>query len=116
MTLKKFYFFEKLFYSPKAFGDWKKSSGNTSIILNDLSKTENIDGFEFSTGQEDLLALFASEKKSGHFILIRSGQPVVLNGLLKYSLYIKNLVNNNYVRRAKSEINLIETRFDNLLL
>ena len=106
--------FEKLFYSPEIFGDWKKGSGNTSINFEDLRKTENVDGFELSKEPKDLLTLFRTEKKSVNSILIRSGQPDVLNGLLNYTDYVKNLLRNNYILRAKNELNIIEGRFDNL--
>ena len=107
--------FEKLLYSPQIFGDWKKSSGNTSITFEDLSKTENVDGFELSRDPKNLRTLFISEKNSGNFILINSGQPDVLNGFLKYSIFVKNLLKNNYVKRARSEHNLIEGRYDNII-
>ena len=56
--------FEKLFYSKQTFDDWKKSGGDTSITFDGLSKTENVDGFELSRDQDELLTLFTSGKKS----------------------------------------------------
>ena len=38
----------------------------------------------------------------------------MLNGFLDYSNYVKNLLNNNYAMRARSELNLIERRFNNI--
>lgn len=106
--------FEKLFYSKQTFDDWKKGGGNTSITFEDLSKTENVDGFELLKEPDNLLALFRSEKKSGNSILIKSGHPNVLDSLYNYSNFVKNSLNNNYAMRARSELNLIETRFNNV--
>lgn len=48
------------------------------------------------------------------FILIKSGRLEILDGLLNYSSYLKRLVNKNYLKRAKSDLILIEKRLDNL--
>jgi len=106
--------FENFFYLPETFSNWKKSSGDTSITFEDLDKTKNVDGFEFSNDQDDLLILFISDRRSRNFILIRSGQPDMLYGVFNYSNYVKNFLNNNYGMRATAELNLIKGRFEDL--
>ena len=105
--------FEKLFYSSETFGGWKKSGGKSSLNYDDFSNTQVIDGIELSRDEADLLVVINTSNKHGKFILIRSDQPEVLDSFFNYSNKVKNLLNTNYVMRAKRELEIVEQRFAN---
>ena len=108
--------FERLFFSTKKFGEWKAVRGDTTITIEDLNKDITIDGYEFSINPKKMLVLFSRDKKSGNFILVKSGQLDVVNSIFDYSNYISESLSTSYAKRAQDELKLIEVRSDKLLL
>lgn len=102
--------FQKKFYSIDVFKEWKKNNDNTSLVFDDFSKTEVIDGFVLSKDEDDTLAVL----KDSASILVKSNQLPILNDFFNYAEYINLLLKDEYVSRANDELKIIETRFKDL--
>ena len=103
--------FQNKFYSVSVFEEWKQNNSNTSLVFEDFSATEVVDGFVLSKGEGERLATLASEKKGGYFVLVKSNQLSVLVDFFKYATHINTALKKEYIQRAKQELNIIETRF-----
>ena len=103
--------FQKKFYSIDVFKEWKKNKDNTSLLFEDFSKTDVIDGFVLTKDEGEQLAVI----KDSASILVKSNQLPILNDFYNYAEYINLLLKDEYVTRAKVELQLIETRFKDLL-
>ena len=105
--------FKQKFYSNSVFKDWKESNSNASIVFEDFSATEVVDGFVMSKdgGQ---LATLASEKKGRFFVLVKSDQLPILDDFFKYTTHINATLKKDYIQRAKEELNIIEARYKDI--
>ena len=101
--------FKKKFYSKSTFKGWRKSNYNTSLVFEDFSATEVINGFVLSKSVAGPLATL--EKKNDSYILVNSDHLSILDDFFKYAEYINNLLKVEYINRAKDELNIIETKF-----
>jgi capsular polysaccharide biosynthesis protein len=106
--------FQNKFYSASVFEEWKKNNGDTSLVFDDFSATEVVDGFVLSKNEAEQLATLASEKKGGSFVLVKSNQLPILDDFFEYATHINGLLKNEYVVRAKEELNIINARFKDL--
>ena len=102
--------FQKKFYSIDVFKEWKKNNDNTSLVFDDFSTTEVIDGFVLSKDKHDTLAVLNDSAS----ILVKSNQLPILNDFYNYAEYINLLLKDEYVSRANDELKIIETRFKDL--
>ena len=50
--------FQNKFYSVSVFEEWKKNNGDTSLVFDDFSATEVVDGFVLSKNEGKQLATF----------------------------------------------------------
>ncbi len=112
--------FEKRFYSGRVFEEWKKNNSDTTIVFEDFSATEFVDGFLLSKDEGEQAAILTSEarvskkanfSKKVNFILVRSNNLPILNDYFEYALYISEVLKGEYIARASDELNIIETRF-----
>lgn len=103
--------FQKMFYSINIFEEWKETNSNTSVVFENFSATEVVDGFVVSKAENARLAILSSKKVGGSFLLVKSRQLPVLDGFFKYANHINELLKIEYVSRAKEELNIIEARF-----
>ena len=103
--------FQNKFYSVSLFEEWKKNSGDTSLVFDDFSTTEVVDGFVLSKREGKQLATLESKKNGEMFVLVKSKQLTILDDFFKYAHYINELLKAEYIARAKDELNIIETRF-----
>ena len=94
--------FQKKFYSPSIFEEWKKNNTKTSLVFEDISPNEYIDGFPISKDKDSQLVQLLPEGKSNTFV-IRSNQLPILNDIFNYSHYISELLNDDYAVRSKEE-------------
>lgn len=102
---------QRKFYSVSVFNEWKQNNSNTSIVFEDFSTNESVDGFVVSKSQSKQLATFGSDKHDGSFVLIESNQLAISDDFFKYVTHINGLLKAEYIERAKDELNIIETRF-----
>jgi LPS O-antigen subunit length determinant protein (WzzB/FepE family) len=102
--------FQKKFYSIDVFNEWKKNKDNTSLLFDDFSKTEVLDGFVLTKDEGEPLAVI----KDSTSILVKSNQLPILNDFYNYAEYINLLLKDEYVSRANDELKIIETRFKDL--
>jgi hypothetical protein len=103
--------FQKKFYSASIFEEWKQNNSNISIVFEDFSATEVVDGFLLSKDEDQLLATFETNKKYHSFLLVKSNQLPILDGFFKYFIHINGMLQDEYVARAKEELKMIESRF-----
>ena len=106
--------FQNKFYSASVFEEWKKNNGDTSFVYDDFSATEVLDGFVLSKNEDEQLATLASENKGGSFVLVKSNQLPILDDFFEYATHVNGLLKDEYVVRAKEELNIIDARFKNL--
>ena len=105
--------FQNKFYSVTVFEEWKKNNSDTSLVFEDFSATEVVDGFVLSKNEGEQLATLASEKKGGS-ILVKSNQLPILDDFFEYATHINGLLKDEYVVRAKEELKIIDARFKDL--
>ena len=103
--------FQNKFYSVSVFDEWKQNNTNTTLVFEDFSATEVVEGFVLSKNEDEQLATLVSEKKGGSFVLVKSNQLPILDDFFEYATHINGLLKDEYVVRAKEELNIIETRF-----
>jgi len=106
--------FQHKFYSVSVFEEWKKNNGDTSLVFDDFSATEVVEGFVLSKNEDEQLATLVSEKTGGSFVLVKSNQFPVLDDFFEYAVHISSLLKDEYVVRAKEELSIIESRFKDL--
>jgi len=106
--------FQNKFYSVSVFNEWKQNNTNTTLVFEDFSATEVVEGFVLSKNEDKQLATLASEKKDGSFVLVKSNQLPILDGFFEYATHINVLLKDEYVARAKEELTIIEARFKDL--
>ena len=103
--------FQNKFFSVSAFEEWKQNNSNTSLVFEDFSTTELIDGFVLSKNEGKKLVKITPQKKDVSFIVVKSNQLPLLDEFFKYANYINELLAKQYVARAKDELKIIERRF-----
>lgn len=106
--------FQNKFYSLTVFEEWKKNNNDISLMFEDFSATEVIDGFVLSKNEDEQLAILTSEKKGGSFVLVKSNQLPMLDDFFEYATHINGLLKDEYVVRAKEELKIIDARFKDL--
>ena len=106
--------FQNKFYSVSVFEEWKQNNINTSLVFEDFSATEVVDGFVLSKDESGQLATLVSKKKIGRFLLVKSNQLPILDDFFEYATHINGLLKDEYVVRAKEELNIIDARFKDL--
>ena len=103
--------FQNKFYSVSVFDEWKQKNTNTSLVFEDFSATQVVDGFVLSKNEGKQLATL---KKGSSFVLVKSNQLPILDDFFNYATHINELLTDEYVVRAKEELNIIEARFEDL--
>ena len=106
--------FQKKFYSVNVFKEWKQNNSNTTLMFEDFSATEVVDGFVLSKNEAEQLATLTFEKKGVSFVLVKSNQLSILNEFFEYATHINGLLKDEYVIRAKEELKIIDARFNDL--
>jgi hypothetical protein len=103
--------FQNKFYSVNVFEEWSQNNSDTSLVFEDFTATKVVDGFVLSTVEGGRLATLVSDKKGPLFIRVKSNQLPLLNDFFKYTTHVNATLKKEYIRRAKEELNIIETRF-----
>lgn len=106
--------FQRKFYSSSVFKEWKQKNSNSSLLFDNLSSFEEVDGFILLKDPDKQLIKLISEKQDGSFILLRSNHLSLLDDLFKYAVHINQELTHEYIERAKEEQKLIEARFKDL--
>ena len=111
---QKFYIdFQSKFYTEKLFEDWKESNSNTSLVFEELSTTEVVDGFVLSKNEGVRLLSFELDKVGDTFILVNTNRlPLVLD-VFKYSNHINEMLKRDYVYQAKNDLKNTEVLIKN---
>lgn len=100
--------FEMRFYSKEIFSTWKKINKDSVIDYDILGNTKYIDGFIFSKDEDELIATFQRNTK-GSFILVKTQSLQLINDFYDYSKFVSNSVKSEFIAKAKSEINNLNT-------
>ena len=106
--------FQKKFYSLSVFEEWKQNNSKTSLVFEDFSATEIIDGILLSKNEDEMLAKLVQKRKGNSFVLVKSNQLPILDDFFNYANHINALLKNEYLVRAKEELKIIELRFKDL--
>jgi LPS O-antigen subunit length determinant protein (WzzB/FepE family) len=110
--------FKNRFFSKRVFENWKKNNNKVSLVFDDISNREIIDGFVILKGKDGQLAQVTSKIKNGFFvsgqILIKTNQLSILNNFFKYANYVNDVLKLEYVNLSKNQLKKIETRFMDL--
>ena len=118
-TIPPFYDDEKIFF------DFEKSYtqkvnlkiGKKIMVLLGCMKTlvqPVVDGFVLSQNRDVLLGSINSSKDGIASIVIRSQQLAILDDFFQYTNHINDVLKNEYVLRARDELNMIQARFKDL--
>lgn len=102
--------FQKRFYSESVFEEWKKNNENISLVFEDFSTIQVLDGVILSKGKHGLLATL--DLDNGH-ILVKTNKFPLLNDFYNYATHINELLRDEYIFRANEELKNLETRFAN---
>ena len=103
--------FQSKVYEEKLFEDWKESNSNTSLVFEDLSMTEVVDGFVLLKNEGEQLVSFELDKVEDTFILVNSNRlPLVLD-VFKYANHINEMLTRDYVYQAKNDLKNTEVLF-----
>ena len=103
--------FKAMFYSKSVFDVWKSENGKSELVYDDFNITEVINGFTFAK-EEGALANIV-EEKSLSALVVNTNKPSLLDEFFKYENFVNNKLTSDYVLRAKDELKIIETRFQN---
>jgi hypothetical protein len=101
--------YKEKFYSIRIFEDWKKSSGNNSLVFEDFDITKVVDGFVLTKDGKERLATLTSEMGVS-FVLVKTNQLSKLDGFFKYASHINEVLTREYVVQAKDQRDAIEAR------
>ena len=106
--------FKSKFYSVNIFEEWKQNNSNALIVYEDFNPTKLVDGFQISRDEEDRLAILASEKKDGSFILIRSKQLALINDFFNYASHINDILREDYINLSQEEQAVLQALYNDL--
>ena len=106
--------FEKLFYEKVIFDDWKKNQSDTSIEFNQFSAEQIVDGVKVAKTVANRLAALSNRSSNSSVLVIKSNKLAVLNDFFEYSQHVNQLLKADYVSRARSELEIYESRFNDL--
>ena len=96
--------FQNKFYSESIFEEWKKNNSDTSLVFEDFSATEVVDGFVLSKNEDAQLVSFELNKVEDTFILVNTNRlPLVLD-VFKYANHINAMLKRDYVYQAKNDL------------
>ena len=109
---KTFVEFNNEFNSKTNFDSWKNISKKSTLSFDNFSKTDVINGYQF-TNEGRLLAQFSQESKKLHEadLVINTNNPSILNDFYNYSIYINKILEKKYVSRFEYELNMLETKY-----
>lgn len=100
--------FRKKFYSFSDFEKWKQNNINSPLVFEDFSVTEVVDGFLLSKNEAERLAIISTDETGGSVVIIKSNQLPILDDFFKYATYINDILNKQYIVRAKEELKIIQ--------
>lgn len=102
--------FIELFYSAAIFNDWKKNK-DTNIVYQNISITEQIDGFVFSkVGSSNLASLEFNDGIS--WLSVRTNNLKLIDDFNDYANHVNNELQLKYITRAKDELKFIQKRYE----
>ena len=109
---KTFVEFNNEFNSKTNFDSWKNISKKSTLSFDNISKTDDISGYQF-TNEDRSLAQLSQEPKKLHEadLVINTNNPSILNDFYNYSIYINKILEKKYVSRFEYELNMLETKY-----
>ena len=109
---KTFFEFTDNFNSKTNFENWKSNSKNSILSFDNISKTDVINGYQF-TNEDRLLAVLSQETKKPNKanLIIKTNNLSILNDYYNYSIYINKILEKKYTTRLEDELNMIKTKY-----
>ena len=102
---KTFVEFNNEFNSKTNFDSWKNISKKSTLSFDNFSKTDVINGYQF-TNEGRLLAQFSQESKKLHEadLVINTNNPSILNDFYNYSIYINKILVKEHFYRVNQQL------------
>lgn len=111
--------FQKKFYNPIIFMDWKSITKGTILEYKDVDVTKTINGFKISKDNDELLvtliANYKNQKTITYYLDTKTNSMKLLSDVFEYSNYISKLLKRDYLVRAKKELGILENRVKNIV-
>ena len=108
--------FKKMFFSETLFEEWKKNSNSSTLVFQDFSNSKIVDGFILKKNETEQLAKLDFDKNIGSFILVRTKHLPTIDDFYKYANYINKELSASYIKNAKEELKIINSRFQGVAL
>ena len=102
--------FEKQFFTSRSFVAWERSLASADLTFDDLNRIFIKHGVMLSKGENEQLAMLQSDKKEGTTLLIRTDELTILRDIFEYAEFINQQLKATYLRRARDEAVIIESR------
>ena len=104
--------FEELFFSKDLFNSWKNNNQQSSITIEELSKTQLSDGILFSKNQNNLMVLFVNSNNSeNHFLRLITKKVSSFKEIYEYSSFINDVLTSKLVLYAENEHKMIVEKY-----
>ena len=102
---KTFIEFTNQFYSKTNFDSWKNISKKSTLSFDNISKTDDISGYQFTNEDRSLAQLFQEPKKLHEAdLVINTNNPSILNDFYNYSIYINKILEKEYFYRVNQQL------------
>ena len=107
--------FQYFFYSQNIFNNWKKNYPS-DLKFDFFSKEKIINGLKYSKEDEEQLAklLISEDDPIIFYLLVKTNDTNLLNDFFNYFNYISDKITSEYFQTAKEELNLIDSRLQEL--
>ena len=90
------------FHSIEVFKEWKKNNDDSTLVFDDLSDTENREGYLFTKEPSKRLVTLQLAKKTG-VLRVKSKDLNAINDVYNYVNHINELVTDEYLFRSNEE-------------
>jgi len=110
--------FQKHFYNPIIFMDWKNNAKGTILDYKDLDITKLINGFKILKDKEEnlvtLIANYKNQKTTNYYLDTKTNSLQLLFDVFEYSNYVSALLEKDYFVRAKKELGILKNNVKNI--
>lgn len=102
--------FKNEFFTKENFNSWKQQENFKNLSFKDISPTKVLDGYTISKDKNEKLVRFVLERKKT-LIFIQTNNLELLSAIFNYANFVNNILKEKYLIRAKNELQIVKTRF-----
>lgn len=107
--------FEKKFFSRKTFNDWKENRSNVTLLFDNISSTNVIDGYLFTKEKNSRMTTSISIDDFSSTLLARTNQLSIIEDIYDYAIFVNDTVTSKYYQRTEVELEMIELQYRGFL-